>query len=338
MKIAIDAMGGDLAPSEIVKGTLDAATATTDIAYILVGDKEKITAEIHRTTNTIPSNIIIEHASQVVGMDEPPVEALRKKRDSSIVKAVKLIRDGKADAFLSAGNTGAVVAAATFVIGLLEGVKRAGIAVPLPTEKGCAALIDVGANTNCRPINLLQYGVMASLYSKYVFNNVANPTVGLLNIGEESEKGTDISRQTYQSFKGSSLNFIGNIEGHDIFSGKCNVVVCDGFVGNTILKICEGLGTFLLREVSHKFSSDEKVLKGVSNVAEKIDYSEYGGAPLLGVNGIVIICHGRSKAKAITNAIKVAHYLAKNKMNEHIIEELRKLSWWGRLQDWFTTK
>lgn len=336
MKIAIDAMGGDHAPSEIVAGTLDAASELKDITCILVGNEDKIKTEIAKFAGNAPSNVVVEHASQVVEMHEHPVEALRQKRQSSIVKSIKLVRDGGADAAISAGNTGAMVAAGMFILGNLEGVKRAGIAVPLPSEKGRTTLIDVGANPNCKLINFLQYAVMASIYSKTLFNNVESPTIGLLNIGEESEKGNSLSREVYKHFKESSLNFVGNVEGHELFTGKCDVVVCDGFVGNTILKTSEGLASFIVKQFASKLNGDRS--KDMAEFSDRLDYSAYGGAPLLGVKGIVLICHGRSHAKAIKNAIKAACNLVHKKLNDSIVTELKKLSWWGRLTEWFTAK
>lgn len=334
MRIAIDAMGGDRAPEEIVKGVVEYAAANSDVECILTGDKTRVDLELKKAAAR-PSNISIHHSSEIVEMHEHPVEALRKKKDSSILNAINLVRDGKADAVISAGNTGAAVAAGTFYLGLLEGVKRAGIAIAIPTDKGNCVIIDVGANINCKPINLLQYAVMASQYSKHIFNSVDNPAVGLLNIGEESTKGTELSTQTYQGLKKSAINFVGNVEGHDIFSGKCQVVVCDGFIGNTILKVIEGFSSFMFGQLAKKAGGSPEGMQSLKSLASVMDYSEYGGAPLLGIKGVEIICHGRSTAKAIRNAIRVAHDLVVKKVNDHIVEEIKRHTWLGKLHEWW---
>jgi len=338
MKIAIDVMGGDF-PEKSIEGAFLSAIALSDVDHIFVGDSKIIAEKIKSLTNTPPSNIHIEHVSQSIEMWENPIEVIRTKSDSSLVKCAEMVRDQKADAFISAGNTGAVVAISTFILKLLSGIKRAGIAVPIPTKKGLSVLIDAGANLDCRPLNYLQYGVMASLYSKYLNGNTTSiPSVGLLNIGEESNKGNRVTSYVHQLFKKFPVNFIGNIEGHEIFSGRCDVIVCEGFVGNILLKFGEGIANYILSEIINQFKGSEDVSKYLGKLSQKIDYSTYGGAPLLGLNGIVIICHGRSQPNAIANAIGVAAKLVKSKLNEDIIKEINKLGLLDRFQGWLRTK
>lgn len=334
MKIAIDAMGGDHAPSEVIKGTLDCAAELPQHTYILTGPRERI--EPHLTQK--PPNVQVEHCTQVIGMDEPPIESLKKKRDNSIMKAVKCVLEKRADACVSAGNTGALVAAAIFKLGLMEGVKRAGILVPIPTEKGFSGMIDAGANPTPRPLHLLQYALMASTYMK-LLGGVENPRVGLLNIGEEAVKGTALSVESYQMFKRVlSHQFVGNIEGHQIFSGKCDVIVCDGFTGNVVLKMGEGMMAYMVRQFMSNGLANEQVKEYVNKVAARFDYTEHGGAPVLGVNGIVIKGHGRSQARAINQAIRAAVNLAERRLPEHVSAELTKASLWSRFRSWFGDK
>jgi phosphate acyltransferase len=331
MKIALDAMGGDHAPGAIVEGAVLAAREFKDTQIILVGIRERIEKEL-RKLRPVPEGISIFHASEVIEMEEPAAASMRKKRDSSIVRGVELIKGSGVDAFVSAGNTGAVVCAATLSLGLLPGIERPGIAVILPTMKGAAMMIDVGANIDPKPSHLLQYAIMASDYSHYVLNT-NNPSVCLLNIGEEENKGTDFMKETHKLLSECSvLNFVGNIEGKDIFSGKCDCVICDGFVGNVVLKVSESLVEtvieFLKREIRENLLAKFGVVfmkTAFSGLRKRIDYAEYGGAPLLGVNGVVIICHGRSNAKAIKNAIKAARKEVELDVNARIIEKVRTI-------------
>ena len=341
MKIAIDAMGGDHAPQEIVKGCLIAAEQTPGLTLLLVGQKDKLLPLLSKNK---PKNIEIVDAPQVVEMHESPISAIRTKRQSSVVQAVKLVARKEAEVCISAGNTGAVVAGATILCGFLEGVKRPGIAVPIPTPNGYSYLIDVGANIDCHPIHLLQYAIMASIYSKKM-QNVSKPRVGLLNIGAEDSKGNELVQETLTLFKKSPVNFIGSIEGQGVFRGECDVVVCEGFVGNVILKLAEGCFEFFARSLVSEMGKQSDNGPGVDfmkrtlgAVTTRIDYSEYGGAPLLGVNGGCIICHGRSKAKAIANAIKVGADIVKQKVNEEIVKEINslELSWFDLLKSWKT--
>jgi glycerol-3-phosphate acyltransferase PlsX len=262
-------------------------------------------------------------------MAEPPVEALRKKGDSSIARAVELVATREADALVSAGNTGAAVVATTLSVRLLQGARRPGIAVALPTRRGACTVMDVGANLNCRPKHLLQYGLMASEFAGALVGCAGKPTVGLLNVGEEDAKGTDIIKEAYALMRDSALNFVGNVEGRDIYRGNCDVVVCDGFVGNTILKLSEGLceamfGTLkdgLLKTFWRRWGA--WLCRGaIEDMRVKCDYTEYGGAFLLGIDGVCVICHGRSNARAIANAIRRASEMVHCRLNESLVAAL----------------
>ncbi len=325
MKIAIDAMGGECAPQAIVEGAVQ-AVEHIKAGLILVGKEDEIGRELAKYKGF--KNISIHPASQVVEMSDSPTEVLRKKKDSSIAVAVKLAQDGKVAAVVSAGNTGAAVATSVMNLRSLKGVQRPAIAIPLPTMKGTSVLLDVGANVDSKPKHLFQFGVMGNVYASYILKK-RNPRVALLSIGEEETKGNDLTKAAFKLFKDSSMNFIGNIEGRDLFQGKADVIVCDGFVGNIVLKVSESLEqTFkvLLKEEISK----ELVTKigaylmgsAFKGLKKKTDYSEYGGAPLLGINGVCIISHGSSSAKAIKNAIFVAEKFIDYEVNKHIIENL----------------
>ncbi len=335
MKIVIDAMGGDNAPQEVVRGVVEAAPQIPEATLVLVGQKERI-EPLLAECGAVPGNVQVKHATQIIDMDEEPVQAFRRKNDSSMRVALRAVKHGDADAVISAGNTGALVGGAMLGLGEIEGVKRPGIAIPIPTEAGCSALIDVGANPLCKAIHLLQYGIMGSLYIKYLRSGLDNPTVGLLNIGEESMKGTALHREAYAAFQKTSLNFIGNVEPQKIFSGKVDVIVCDGFTGNIVLKMTEGLGGFMLKQLTNGLASSLDVKKGVDKIASCLDYSEYGGAPVLGVRGIVIKCHGRSKSRAIANAVRTTAGFIRNKLKDHIRDEIKKMSRWGWLSTWWS--
>ncbi len=331
MRIAVDAMGGDKAPHEIVKGAVLAARQFHDSEILLVGDEKAIQRELD-SCGAIPKNVTTHHATQVVGMDDPATYSIRQKANSSITRSVELVAKGDAVAVVSAGHTGATVAASTLHLRTLKGVRRPGIATPFPTRSGVCLLIDVGANIACKPMHLFQYGVMSAIYSKCILGLKA-PRVGLLNIGEEDAKGNDLAKETFALLSRSSLNFVGNIEGREIFDGKADVVICEGFVGNVMLKFAEGLATGLLStikaEAMKSFWSKLGLFlckPAIAPLKAKMDFAEYGGAPLLGVNGVCIICHGRSDSRAIFNAIRVALQLSKNKVNEHIISELEKFN------------
>jgi glycerol-3-phosphate acyltransferase PlsX len=327
----------------VVRGAIQAVQGNDDLHLFLVGLEGAVRDELAANgwpagagEGGGPSAIEVVPAENVIGMSDSPVESLNKKRGSSIEVAMRLVRERRAAAFVSAGNTGACVAAASLFIGRLQAVKRPGIAVVLPTQKRPVVVIDVGANVYCKPEHLVQYGIMATVYAEEILG-VKSPLVGLLNIGEEDEKGHQLAKQTHGLFQTTRLNFEGNIEGNDIFKGELGVVVCDGFVGNIVLKVSEGLSEHLLRLFQRamqaglaKAPEGRGVAGALKESFEEIvrqnDYSEYGGAPLLGVNGTVIIAHGRSDAKAITNAIKVARRMAAVSLNSRITEELLLLS------------
>lgn len=312
MRIALDAMGGDNAPHEIVMGAVEALKKEADCEVLLVGRQDEIEAVLDAEKPDIDRDRLpILHAEQVIGMDESPVDALRKKRDSSITKALGAVRQGAADAVVSAGNTGAVVGGATLLWKLIPGVRRAGIAVPLGTRGNSSIVIDVGANIHCKPRHLLHYGMMASIYSEHVLGET-NPRIALLNIGSEDSKGNTLVKETQQLFEGAPLNFIGHCEGGDIFEKKADVIVCEGFVGNVVLKVSEGLAETMHKQfdeiVGDHVSSHENsgMAEHIQKFRRATDYAEIGGGALLGVNGICIISHGRSGRRAIGNAISLA--------------------------------
>lgn len=322
--VALDGMGGDHAPRVVVEGAVRAAQEFPDIRVILVGREDLLRKELSKHRD-VPDRVEIRHAAEVVGMKEAPAMSVRKKRDSSIMVAVDLVRKKEADALVSAGHTGAAVVAATLSLGLLEGITRPGIAIAYPTLNGTSVLIDIGANIDAKPEHLLQYGVMGSTFAKNILHK-ENPRVGLLNIGEEESKGPDFMKETHQLLEKSPLNFIGNVEGRDLFNGRVDVMVCDGFVGNVVLKVTESLAestnTLLRRELLKGGflirMGGLLVKSSLFRLKKRLDYTEYGGAPLLGVNGTCIICHGGSSAKAIKNAIRVAGKFVKFRINEQI--------------------
>jgi len=328
MKIIVDAMGGDHAPGVVIDGTVE-AVREYDANVVLVGDEAKISLLLKKSKYR-GSNISIHPASDVIGMDEPAAASVRRKRSSSIVVGVNLVKEGVGDAFFSAGNTGAVVCAGTLGLGMLPGIERPGIAVVTPTLHGISLIIDVGANIDPKPSQLLQYGIMGDAYFRYILGR-QNPKVGLLNIGEEEAKGTEFIKETFELLEKSNLNFIGNVEGRDLFSGKCDVIICDGFVGNVALKVSESaaetMQVFLKRHLLSNPLGKIGLLflaPSLKRFKKELDYAEYGGAPLLGVNGVVIIGHGRSNRKAIKNAIRVAKEEVERKFNEKILEAIGK--------------
>ncbi len=328
MKIIVDAMGGDHAPDVVIEGAVAAVSEYDNIEVVLVGDEVRIKSLLVKARYK-SSAISVYPAQEVIEMCESPAASVRRKRNSSIVLGLNLVRDGKGDAFFSAGNTGAAVCAATLSLGLLPGVERPGIAIITPTLKGISLIIDVGANIDPKPVQLLQYGIMACAYCRYILN-MPSPTVGLLNIGEEEGKGTDFMKETHALFEKSRVNFIGNVEGKDLFSGKCDIIVCDGFVGNVALKVAESLAEAMQVFLKRHLMSNPLGLLGAlllktsfTRFKKEMDYSEYGGAPLLGVNGVVIIGHGRSNARAIKNAIRVSKEEVERKFNEKIVEAVK---------------
>ncbi|MBA5865737.1 MAG: phosphate acyltransferase PlsX [Nitrospira sp. CR1.3] len=328
MKIALDAMGGDHGPAPCIEGALQAAQ-DLNVDVILVGDEKVLTDECRRLGCT-DGRLSIKHAPQVVEMHESPAAVARKKRESSIWIATELVKSGEANAVVSPGNTGASMVASFFVLGLTKGVERPAIATSLPTLTGEAIMLDVGANVDCTAQHLIQFAIMGNEYGKHLFRK-ANPRVGLLSIGEEDSKGNEVTKEAFRMLKGSPLNFVGNLEGRDVYSGTADVVVCDGFIGNVALKISEGVADtikkLLLKEISGSFFGRlayPLIAAPLQNLKRRIDYAEFGGAPLLGVNGITMICHGRSSAKAIKNAIRRAKGLAESRVDELIQRDIEE--------------
>lgn len=330
MKVAVDAMGGDFAPQTVVEGAVLAAEIQ-HIPVILIGDKERLEYELSKYNDRAKDlPISIQHASEVVGMHESPSSALRKKKDSSIRVAFELVKKGEASAVVSAGNSGAAMAVGMLVFKKLKGVDRPAIAVALPTLKGPAIMLDVGGNVDCKPYHLVQFAIMGSVYARYILKK-DGPRIGLLSNGTEESKGNNLIRETHSILKKGSLNYIGYVEGRDIYYGDVDVVVCDGFVGNVALKISEGLidamGTMVKKEILSGIIPQLGYLlsKGAfDRIKKKMDYSEYGGAPLLGIDGICIISHGASSAKAIKNAILLACNYANQRVNIHLMEDLER--------------
>ena len=329
MRIAVDAMGGDYAPDEIVLGAVQAAKEY-DIEIVLVGDENAIKPLL--TKHGTHNRLSIVHASQVIEMCEQPSTAIRKKKDASIVVATRLVKEGRCDAVVAAGSTGAAVAAAMFGLGRIKGVERTTIATPIPNLTGTTILLDSGANVDSKPKHLVQSAVMGSIYAEYVLG-IQNPRVGLLNIGEEESKGNEQALATFPLLKQlTTINFIGNVEGRDIAKGTVDVVVCDGFVGNVVLKWGEGLSSAIMQLMKDAIKNSGlltklaslAVLPALSGLKKKLDYAEYGGAPLLGVDGGFIICHGSSKAKAIKNAVRVARDIVAQQVISHIRENIAK--------------
>ncbi|MEW6772230.1 MAG: phosphate acyltransferase PlsX [Bacillota bacterium] len=314
MQIVVDAMGGDYAPAEVVAGAR-LAVAEYGVRILLVGDEARIREELK---GKVDDAVTVVPASEVIGMEEQPVQAVRRKKDSSIVRAVRLVKEGRAEAMVSAGNTGAVMAAALFGLGRIEGVDRPALMALMPNPQGYTVLLDVGANVDIRPEHLVQFAIMGAAYAATVLK-IKAPRVGILSIGEEETKGNELTLNALPLMKKEPLNFIGNVEGRDVFNGRADVVVCDGFVGNVLLKAGEGLAQALevmvRQEAVRSFPAKVALGTGLFFLKElrrRLDYAEYGGAPLLGVNGVVVVAHGSSKARAIKNAIRVSIESVKN--------------------------
>ena len=327
MRIAIDAMGGDNAPDEIIAGVLESIELLAeDDELILVGPEKEIEARLPSKPSR-RGMISVVHAPDIIAMDDVPIESLRRKPKSSIAMIAKLAKRGQTDAVISAGNTGACVAAFQMRMRNLPGVNRPGIAVVFPTPEGPVTICDVGANIACKPIHLYQYGVMASVYSKHLLR-IDNPRVGLMSIGSEDAKGNEVVKKTRELMKSdSNMNFIGNIEGRDIFRGACEVVITEGFVGNVILKLTEGLVDGLFKAIKQELMEEKirlamKFKPVMERIYTKYDYNEYGGALLLGVNGTAVICHGSSQSGTIKNAILASKRFYTEKINDKIIEYL----------------
>ena len=326
MKIAVDAMGGDNAPAVVVEGAVE-ASADIGVPIILVGDKARVEAELKKH-NTKGADITVRHASEVVTMDDSPIRSIRTKKDSSIRVCFELVRDGEAGAVVSAGNSGAAMAAGVLLLKRLKGVERPALAVSLPTMKDPAVLLDVGSNVDCKPVNLMQFAVMGTVYARCALG-IERPRVGLLSNGEEDAKGTDLTRESSVLLKKTSLNYIGYVEGRDVYRGDVDVIVTDGFVGNVVLKLSEGLVEsvigMLKKEIMSSISSKIGYFlarAAFKKLKKRIDYAEYGGAVLLGINGICVIGHGRSNAKAMKNAIIKAYKSIEGEVNTHIAKEI----------------
>lgn len=324
MKIAIDAMGGDYAPEEIVKGSIS-SLKERNLEIILLGEKKRIYEELKKY-NFKNNNLSIINCKDTITAGEFPLSALRTKKESSILVGIDLLKTGEADAFISAGNSGAVMAAALLKLGCISKIRRPAIATVLPAIKGKVVILDVGANVDCKPEHLLQFAFIGSKYAKYLLN-IKNPKIGLLNIGKEESKGNKFAQSAYKIMNNANINFIGNIEGKDVFEGIVDVVVCDGFTGNVLLKFSEGLAKMLLIEINEKVISQlpqnqemDQIKQKFMELVKRTDYTEYGGLPLLGVNGLCFICHGRSKSKAITNAIINASKFVDSNILEHLKE------------------
>lgn len=323
IRIAVDAMGGDYAPAEIVKGALLAAKEYP-VKILLVGKEEDVRKELAAAASEVPPNIEVVDAREVIEMDDTAIAPLRKKRNSSVRVCANLVAEGRADAFLSAGNTGATWTSARMVMGMIEGVSRPALATIVPNINGHTLLLDVGANVDTKPNHLREFAVMGHFYAQMIFG-IAEPRVGLMSIGEEEGKGNELTKETFRVLKETGLNFMGNAEGRDVFNGNADVVVCDGFTGNVVLKASEALGEFVTRTLKVELRRTLPRMLGAllaksafDDLKKRMDYSEYGGAPLLGVKGGCIVCHGRSSAKAIKNAVRVAREFAMNHIDEKI--------------------
>ena len=326
MKVAVDAMGGDHSPAVVVQGAVEAASEL-GIEITLVGDKKVIREELG--SHSVTDRIAVYHCEEVVWMDESPFKAIRKKKESSIRVAFDLMKRGDVDAVVSAGNSGATLAAGVLTLGRVWGVERPAIAGILPSERGHVILIDIGANVDCRPGHLFQFGVMAHAFASSCMG-IEKPRIGLLSIGEEGRKGNEQVRLARELFKRSQLNFMGNVEGGDILRGNVDIIVCDGFVGNVALKfgerMAESISKLLKTELMSTFLGRIMLSfthRSLNSFREKLDYEEYGGAPLLGINGVGIVCHGGSSAKAIKNAIKLATRYVNNRVLEKMVVHLK---------------
>lgn len=328
MEIALDAMGGDHAPGPIVAGALKALEADPELRVTLVGDESAIRSLMG---GLAPSRASVFHCTQVIGMDESPASGFRRKPDNSIARCWQLLAQGKVGGIVSAGNTGAMVAGGLFSRRFLKHIDRPAIATVMPTLKGPSIMLDVGANVNPKAEQLFQYGLMGEIYARLMFNK-PKPTIGLMNVGSEEGKGNELVKQTQSLFNNSPLraNYLGNIEGRDIHQGVADVIVTDGFVGNVVLKVCEGLFDFMIKMVAQELNEtlvSEKDLakKAIHTLISRYDYSAFGGAPLLGIDGICIISHGSSGERAISNALALAAKLARAGINSQIVQELDQI-------------
>lgn len=327
MRVAVDGMGGDFAPVEVVAGCVEAIEEFKDLEIIITGPEELINKELGKY-NYDKSKISVVHAPDVISPNEPPVMAVRRKKNSSLSKALSLVKEKKAEGIISAGSTGAFMAGSLFIVGRIKGIDRPALAPVMPGKNAPFMVIDVGANAECKPKNLLQFAMMGQIYFEKILN-VKKPTVGLVNIGAEEEKGNDLTKSTYALLKESNLNFVGNVEPRDIPTGNVNVLVCDGFVGNTVLKMYEGTAFTIFNILKEEITSSligkigGLLLKPVfKNIKKRFDYKEYGGAAFLGVNGICMKAHGSSDRKAFKNAVKQCIIFNENNIINNIKNEL----------------
>lgn len=330
MRIALDAMGGDRGSELIIDGALSALRGNADFEIILLGPQDYLAERIagQNIDSSLSARLHIEHAPETITMHESPVEAVRRKKNSTIMVGFELVRSGRAEAVVSAGNSGATMASAVKKLGRLKGISRPGIASLFPTLKNPVMIMDLGANVDCRPQHLVQFAIMASSCVGKILE-IDRPRVGLLSIGEEAGKGNSLVKEAHEMLSATSLNFIGNVEGRDVYQGEVDVIVCDGFVGNVSLKVSEGLAEaamqMLRSEIVKSFSARIGYLlmrKAFASFRKRVDYAEYGGAPLLGINGVGIVSHGKSNATAIKNAIEVASVMIQNRVNESILKAL----------------
>jgi len=327
MKIAVDAMGGDFAPQSIIEGAFW-ASKKYGMKVVLVGDEDQVSKELSKyPISKLP--IYIHHAPYVVAMHDSPSQVIRKMKDTSIKIAIELAKEGEVSSVVSAGNSGAAMALAMYIFKKLNGIDRPAIATMNPTPKGSTVLIDSGGNVDCKPFHLIQFAIMGDAYAKYILGK-GEPRIGVLSNGKEEGKGNELTREVHEILAETDMNYIGYVEGRDLNSGEVDVIVCDGFVGNVALKISEGLwgaiSTILKGEAKDNIRAKVAYFlmkRAMRRLEKKVDYSELGGAPLLGINGNCVICHGSSNGKAIMNAILLASNLAKNKLNEHLIQELQ---------------
>lgn len=332
LTIALDAMGGDVAPTNEIEGALQ-AVQDFPVSVMLVGPESQLRQEVRRRAGGLPRGLHFLEAPETIDMDEPVAQALRRKRRSSIHVGLRAVHEGRADAFVSAGNTGAVMALAKIMIRTPRMIDRPALAAVVPTVTGrSTVLLDVGANSECKPAHLVQFAIMGDIYARYVLH-VRRPRVGLISIGEEEAKGNDLTRESYKLLEHSGLNFVGNVEGRNVYSGETDVIVCDGFTGNVILKTSEGILEMLLKVLRQELMRSMQTKVGAMlsrpafrNIKKRFDYAEFGGAPLLGVRRTCIISHGRSNAQAIRNAIRTAMEMAEHHVCERIETEAGKLA------------
>lgn len=332
MRIALDAMGGDCGPELIIEGALSALRGNRDFEIILLGPSDFLTQQLATlgVAGELAGRLHIEHAPETITMHETPVDAVRRKKNSTIMVGFELVKSGSADAVVSAGNSGATMASAIKKLGRLKGVSRPGIASLFPTLKNPVMIMDLGANVDCRPQHLLQFAIMASSCIRKILQ-LDRPRVGLLSIGEEAGKGNTLVKEAHELLSASKLNFIGNVEGRDVYQGNVDVIVCDGFVGNVSLKVSEGLADAAMQMLKSEIEKSVRAKLGYllirhafNNFRKRVDYAEYGGAPMLGINGTGIVSHGKSNSVAIKNAIVVAANMVRNKVNESIIRALEE--------------